>query len=217
MDAQFWNDRWATRQIGFHQGKPHALLVKHHAVLAERKRVYVPLCGKTKDLPWLRDQGHDVTGSELVASAVDEFFADEQLTPTVLPRGAHRLHVAPRLTVAQGDALALDVDVVGAFDGVFDRAALVALPPAMRGAYVESLVRLAAGGRILLISFAYDQAKIDGPPFSVDEAQVRALFAPHGTVALLDTVDEPLGPKFVAAGVTTLHELVFQIDLAPRR
>jgi thiopurine S-methyltransferase len=215
MDESFWSGRWATGQIGFHQGRPHELLVKHHDVIALDRRVYVPLCGKTKDLVWLRDHGHEVTGCELVPQAVKQLFADESLLPTTTRRGTFKLHLTPRLAVLEGDALDVDVDVAGVFDAVYDRAALVALPPAVRQAYVDSLLRvLRPGGRALIVGFVYDQQKLDGPPFSVDLELVRALCADRATVVQIDERDEPAGPRFQAAGVSDLREVVFVVEKA---
>ncbi len=226
MDARFWLDRWQTGQIAFHQAEPHPLLVKHHRHIASSspssssssssfagRRVYVPLCGKTRDLAWLRDQGHEVTGSELAPAAVEQLFAEQQQRPVTTTRGAHQLHITPGLSILQGDALAIDVDVSGVFDAIYDRAALIALPPSMRAAYVDSLLRvLAPGGRILLIGLVYDQQKLDGPPFAVDDTIVRSLFEPRGCkVEQIDECRDAPGPRFVAAGVTDLREAVFVI------
>ena len=212
MEQEYWADRWQSGQIGFHMGRPHDLLLKHHDLIAKAHRVYVPLCGKAKDLVWLRDHGHDVTGSELVPQAIAQLMADESLLPIHTHRGPFKLHITPKLTVLEGDALAIDVDVAGSFDAVYDRAAFVALPAAMRAGYVASLLRvLKPGGHVFLIGFVYDQAKIDGPPFSVDEALVRDSFV-GCDVRVVDERTEAPGPKFVAAGVDDLREVLFVIE-----
>jgi thiopurine S-methyltransferase len=217
METSFWVDRWRTGQTGFHQGAPNDLLVAHHDRIASARRVYVPLCGKAVDLVWLRRRGHDVVGTELVQEAVAQFFADNALVPVTTPRGAFiHHHVAAatgqgRLDLLQGDALAIDDDVLsavgGPVDAIYDRAALVALHPSQREAYVRSLRRvLVPGGRMLLVAFSYDQSKLDGPPWSVDDALVAALLGAHFDIETLAVRTEELGPKFVAAGVTALHE-----------
>ena len=220
MEESFWVERWKTGQIGFHLPAPHALLAAHHDVIAGARHVYVPLCGKTVDPPWLRAHGHDVTGVELVPDAVAQLVAEQGLSPKTTTVGAFVHHHVPadgaaglgRLDVLVGDALAVDAPLflaatAGLVDAVYDRAALVALHPSQRAAYVASLLRvLRPGGRVLLVTFAYDQTKIDGPPWSVDDDVVRALFASAFTVQTLAVRDEPLGPKFVAAGVTALRE-----------
>lgn len=212
MEQQYWSERWQTGQTGFNLGRPHDLLTKHHDLIAKAHRVYVPLCGKAKDLIWLRDHGHDVTGSEIVPQAIAQLMADEALLPTHTRRGAFKLHITPKLTVLEGDAVAIDVDVAGSFDAVYDRAAFVALPPEMRAGYVKSLLRvLKPGGHIFLIGFLYDQQKLAGPPFAADEALVRAAFA-GCDVRVVDERAEEAGPRFVAAGVVDVKEIAFVIE-----
>ena len=81
MEPTFWQQRWQTNQIGFHEATPHPLLLRHwpRLTLAPGSRVFVPLCGKSLDLLWLRTQGHEVIGVELSAIGVDAFFAEAAL------------------------------------------------------------------------------------------------------------------------------------------
>ncbi|MEQ8660123.1 MAG: thiopurine S-methyltransferase, partial [Gammaproteobacteria bacterium] len=67
MEPDFWLDKWASAQIGFHEPHPHPLLVAHWASLglATGARVFVPLCGKSLDLCWLAAAGCTVVGIEL--------------------------------------------------------------------------------------------------------------------------------------------------------
>ena len=52
--------------------------------------------------------------------------------------------------------------------GVYDRAALIALPPPLRQRYARELYsQLPRGCRGLLVTLEYPQHEKDGPPFSV--------------------------------------------------
>ena len=80
MEPQFWQNRWRNGQIGFHQPSVDRSLERHWPALnlgpssrGSAPRVFVPLCGKSLDLLWLRDQGHVVTGVELSATALEAF------------------------------------------------------------------------------------------------------------------------------------------------
>ncbi|MDP2342160.1 MAG: methyltransferase domain-containing protein [Deltaproteobacteria bacterium] len=213
METGFWADRWHTGQIAFHQGVPNPLLVEHHARIAGDRRVYLPLCGKAVDLVWLRDQGHEVTGCELVPLAIQQLFKEQTLLPTTTTRGSFRLHLTPRLAVLEGDALQVDVDVLGLVDAVYDRAALVAVDPADRAAYVDSLMRvLKPGGHVLLITFDYDQKKIAGPPWAVGVDEVTRLFGAACTIEQLGSRRETPAPKLAAAGVDDVVEAVFLLQ-----
>lgn len=70
MKSEFWHDRWLNSQIGFHQSEVNSYLQEHWSEhFQDRGTVFVPLCGKSRDMVWLCDQGHTVIGSELSAIA----------------------------------------------------------------------------------------------------------------------------------------------------
>lgn len=185
MDAAFWTARWSEKQIGFHEGRPNAFLERHAARLGERRHVLVPLCGKSEDLAFLAARGHTVTGVELVEDAVRAFFDEHEVVPTV-QRGTHATYTAGAITIHAGDFFAVTPALAGPIDALYDRAALVALPPEMRVRYaghVRTLV--AAGAPGLVVTFEYPQDKMNGPPFAVFESELRALYAGQ-SIDLLD-------------------------------
>jgi len=175
MDPAFWKSRWAEGRTAFHEGKPNTYLVRHHDKLATYPRVLVPMCGKTEDLAYLAAHGHEVVGVELVEDGVKSFFANHGLQPEVVERGEFVEYRAPQITVYAGDVFAAKRDVIGPVDAIWDRAALVALPDDMRRRYVDHLRTLGAK-RVLVLTFEYDQSLAGGPPFSVEEAELRALY-----------------------------------------
>lgn len=182
MQAEFWHERWSTNQIGFHESVEHPLLVAHFAALgiAKPARVFLPLCGKTLDIDWLLARGYHVAGAELSQIAVEALFERLKLPPTIeRPSGTTgdiSRWSSPGLDVFVGDIFALAAGSLGRVDAVYDRAALIALPPDMRGRYAAHLDAITQGAPQLLITLAYDQAQMAGPPFSVDEAEVRRLY-----------------------------------------
>lgn len=178
MEAAFWHARWGEGRIGFHEGKPNAHLVKHLGVLKAVKRVLVPLCGKAEDLAFLASQGHEVVGVELVESAVKAFFDERGVTPEVSQHGPYTRSVAANITLLAGDFFAATRALLGNVDGVYDRAALIALPDTMRGDYVKHLrALLPAGAPGLIVTVEYPQDKMEGPPFCVPEAELRTHYA----------------------------------------
>lgn len=176
MDKDFWLTRWKTNQISFHEGAPNALLVAYFAALGVQAggRIFVPLCGKSNDMLWLRAQGLRVAGAELSRLAVEQFFAQLELTPVITPAGPLERFEAEEVTIFVGDIFDLDPDTLGAVDAIYDRAALVALPPPLRERYAAHLIELTRAAPQLLVTFEYDQTCQPGPPFSVPEAEVRA-------------------------------------------
>lgn len=216
MDAGFWHSRWQENRIGFHQDRPTPLMLKHwpSLQLAPGSRVFVPLCGKSLDLAWFASQGHEVLGVELSARAVEQFFAEHALAPDVKDTRYGRHYRAGGIEIVCGDAFALDEDALRGCDAVFDRAALIALPDAMRERYVHELyARLPAHCRGLLITLEYPQHEKAGPPFSVDEAEVRERFGRDWRVDLLERRDIlESQPSFVDEGVTALSTAVYRLD-----
>ncbi|MCS0504404.1 thiopurine S-methyltransferase [Ancylobacter mangrovi] len=175
MDEEFWHRKWRSDEIGFHQGETNALLLRHFSALglAPGARVFVPLCGKSRDVHWLLGQGYAVVGAELSRLAVEQLFAELGLDPEVTDQGPLERFEAGRLTVFVGDFLDLDRETLGEVAGVYDRAALVALPEPMRGRYAAHLAAVTRHAPQLLITFEYDPSLAIGPPFSVTEHEVR--------------------------------------------
>ena len=215
MQPDFWHQRWADQQIGFHQSTPTPLLLKHWSALgiAPGATVFVPLAGKSLDMVWLAAQGHRVLGVELSQRAVDDFFAEHGLQPEVETTryGVH--HHAGGIELICGDAFALDAELLRDCAGVFDRAALIALPPALRARYARNLyAALPAGCRGLLITLEYPQHERAGPPFSVREDEVHALYDGEWNIELRERRPiPPEHPGFVG-GVSRVDTAVYALD-----
>lgn len=215
MDPQFWHERWQRGETGWHQPEINAHLQEFwpRLPLPERGPVFVPLCGKSRDLLWLRARGHEVLGVEISPIAVREFFAENRLAPTVTRHGRFERCEADGLTVLCGDFFALDADTLRAVVGVYDRASLIALPPPMRARYAGHLASiLPARAAILLVTMEYDQREMTGPPFAVHEDEVRALYEPRYHVARLYEKDiHAENPRLRERGLSALRETVYRL------
>ena len=214
MKPKFWLERWQNNQIGFHQTEHNPLLQEfwHHLCLPTDAAVFVPLCGKSLDMHWLAAQGHSVVGVELAQLAVEQFFAEEKLvTQQVVDRFIQFSN--GQTSVFLGDFFDLTSELVGNTEGVFDRGGLVALPPDMRFRYVDHMLRIIPeGARILLLTLEYDQSLVDGPPHSVEQAEVERLYGQRCEIALLDAyVTATLPPHFQAQNITQAVESVYLI------
>ena len=202
MEPEFWRERWANGQIGFHEGKPNTHLERHFERLAlgPDAHVFVPLCGKTRDIAWLLGQGVRVTGAELSAIAVTQLFEELGVAPTVCEAGAMTRYSAPNIDIFQGDIFDLTREMLGPVAAVYDRAALVALPGPLRARYAAHLTHISAAVPQLVISIDYDQSLASGPPFAVGAADTQALYGQSHRVTLLDSIelDEGLKGKYPA-------------------
>ncbi len=223
MDTAFWIEKWQQRQIGFHQGRPNASLQQWFQAmkLDPGDHVVVPLCGKSQDMLWLLGQGLRVTGIECSPLAVQEFFAENNLQPQpgeTDPASGLCRHRCGDLTLWQGDFFSLPPQVLASADGVYDRAALIALPPELRRRYVDKFRQeLKTGTPVLLVTldFQRDPARCNGfqgPPFPHTDAMVRQQYNDFTHIEKLgerDILAEE--PKFRAQGATRALEKTWLI------
>jgi thiopurine S-methyltransferase len=211
VDADFWHARWEQGAIGFHleEVNPHLTAFWDGLGVPGGQRVLVPLCGKSHDLRWLANRGHSVIGVELSPIAVRDFFAEQGLDPVVRREGAFDVCAAAGIELWCGDFFALTPADVAGVAAVYDRAALVALPPALRTRYVEQLATLLPGGvPTLLVTLDYPATAMSGPPFAVADTEVEQRFGPGFDVTRLFAAEVPL-PGKAAAG--SMHEAVWRL------
>ena len=213
MQADFWHKRWERNQIGFHQQQANPFLVQYWPALSldAGARVLVPLCGKSLDLVWLAGQGLRVLGVELSQRAVEDFFAEQQIEPERFEHGAFTCYRSEGIELWCGDFFELNAADVADCVGLYDRAALIALPTEMRERYAAHLAAiLPAGCGAVLVTMDYDQSQLDGPPFAVTDEEVRRLYTPRWQILAEDEQDI-LGQswKFLQAGVSRLLERVY--------
>ncbi len=216
MDREYWLDRWVENRTGFHRAGVNPLLEQFWPQVAPSPagRVLVPLCGKSVDLRWLADRGHEVVGVDLSPLAARAFSSEQDTVFAESPEPPFTVYRGNRITFYVGDLLDFTPGTGGRFGLFYDRAALIALPPAMRPGYARQLLSLMeAGARGLLISLEYDTSSMDGPPFSVSEDEVRTLFAKFQVDRLLqyDCLDDE--PRFKDRGVRWMKEAVYRLSL----
>jgi len=217
MENEFWLERWKKEEIGFHQNETNPYLSQYwqDLHLAAGSEVFVPLCGKSLDMLWLRKQGHPVLGIELSPIAAEAFFRENGYTPQHDSSHKFECYRADDIRILCGDFFNLEKGDMAQVSAVYDRASLVALPPAMRERYARHLMSiLPAGAQILLITFDYPQAEMSGPPFAVTVDEVAALYREHAEVRLLSQFDVlAQNPRFRQRGLSRLQESIFLLTL----
>ena len=214
MNPDFWHQRWQDNQIGFHQSTPTPLLLRHWPSLdvPAGAQVFVPLSGKSLDMAWFGSRGYRVLGVELSRLAVEQFFAEHGLQPTIETTRYGTRYRAGGIEIVNGDAFALDAAILQDCAAVFDRAALIALPPELRQRYASELyARLPPGCRGLLVTLEYPQAEREGPPFSVAEHEVRTAFDRDWTIDLLERRPIPADHPGFVSGVSRLDTAAYAL------
>ena len=187
-----WLQRWEEQNIGWHhlEFNPHLLNHWHALRLPQGSLVLAPLCGKSRDMLWLGEQGYRIRGVELSPLAVESFFQEHRLQPEVSRVAAFDRWRAGPYELFCGDIFDLPMLDNGDLDAVYDRASLVALNPLQRARYAEMLAELLPRKcRMLLVAMEYPQEEMAGPPYCVPEAEVSRLFEPRFKVQRLHTLD----------------------------
>jgi len=219
MYRGFWINRWAGNQIGFHRKGVNPLLERFWPAVSSVAvgRVLVPLCGKTEDLRWLAERGHEVVGVELSLIAAKAFAAEQGIVLAETHEPPFTVLRGQSITIYVGDFFDITPAIVRPFGLFYDRAALIALPPEMRPAYAQHLQSLVTDdAQGLLVTVEYDSSQMHGPPFTVSEAETRRLFGRFACEKLLerDCLDEE--PRFKARGLTWMKEAVYHLSRNPR-
>ena len=213
MEPSFWHNRWQTNQTGWHERDVNPLLIAHFPSLnlTPGGRVFVPFCGKSLDLGWFLSQGYTVAGAELSELAVTQLFAELGMKPTISEAGKHTLFRGKKIDIFVGDLFDLSRETLGPVDAVYDRAALVALPEAMRVQYTAQLKTLTALAPQLVIGYEYDQTVVPGPPFSVTPDELHRHYGDSYVLTPLARVEVPNGLK----GKCPATEHVWRLDRHP--
>jgi thiopurine S-methyltransferase len=216
MQHDFWLARWRDNMIGFHQDQASPALQRFYSQLrvAPGDRVFLPMCGKSLDMPWLEQQGQRVLGVELSPIAVKSFFVENGRTATVTVAGDFEAHDSGDIEILCGDYFRLPGALFADVQAVFDRASLIALPPDMRRRYANKMTELVRpGSRMLLVTMEYPQQQMDGPPFSVLEPEIRDLYGDHFSITVLNEEDILAAePKFRDRGLDSLVEKTYLLQ-----
>ena len=215
MQPQFWHDRWRTGQIGFHQSAVDRHLRRHwpELGLSNSSRVFVPLCGKSLDLLWLRERGHSVAGVELSAVALEYFCMEQGVLATRRTLDHFDVYEAERVELYRGDFFKLAPELLGTFSAIYDRASLISWTPELRSAYVAQVAALSKPGTLtLLIVMEYPQAQMPGPPFSISAEDIDRLYSETHAIQQLSRHDILANePRLRSRGLTQLHEVCYRL------
>lgn len=175
-DKKYWIQKWLDKDTRFHQESTHPHLLKFSKNFPMGS-ILVPLCGKSLDMIHLASLGHEIIGVELSEIACRDFFLENKLSCTEKEIPGFKVFSSQNITLYCGDFFELPQDVWKSITGIYDRAAIVALPEELRKKYANEIVKKAPkGSEILLIAFDYPAGILQGPPFSVPESELKRNF-----------------------------------------
>lgn len=237
--------RYSVPGQGFHKAEVNPFLVKHMPLLqlspsediCKQDRVLVPLCGKTVDMVYFADQKISALGLEAIPRAIQEFAEIVKLPKEAAVFPLHKnaqhnwkLNGNGYVGIVEGDALDFKVDEKGPVDAIWDRAALIALRPEDRDAYVFMLHNaLKPGGRVLLSVVEHDMVVMPeghlssstpptgtlepyGPPYSITKEYVSSLYSKFNFNLLQELERRDLiaeEPKWQEKGATKFEQICY--------
>ncbi len=162
--AQFWNERYLRAETGWDKGQPAPPLVR----LAQERVAGSPL------LALGAGRGHDALHFAKAGYAVTALdFAPEACA--AIRAAATAQGVA--LEVLEADLFELPATHAGRFASALEHTCFCAIDPARRAEYARAVHALLAPGGVYFGLF-YAHGREGGPPFTTDEAELRALFGP---------------------------------------
>lgn len=215
MKPDFWLDRWRTAQIGFHQAAVDRHLKAYWPLLklSANSPVFVPLCGKSLDLMWLRTMGHAVKGVELSPLALESFLMEHSIPARRRILADFDAYEADGFTLFRGDFFKLTPALIGSVSAVYDRAALISWTPEARESYVRHLTLLTTRGtQTLLIAVEFPPGQMSGPPFPLTRDTIENLYAGHYSIEELARHEIlELEPRLKARGLTELREVCYRL------
>ncbi len=189
MELSYWRSKWRKGNIGFHMenGYPGLETYWNSINVNNNSTVFVPLCGKSKDLIWLSQHCDHVVGVEISDVAVDQFFKENSLDAKISSFADFTIHRARNIEIWNGDFFKLPKHKLPSFDLIYDRASLVALPADTRREYAAKILTLISDNtRILQHIFYYRQDEMPGPPFSVSIEELETLYGTHFDLQILE-------------------------------
>jgi SAM-dependent methyltransferase len=165
MSANYWEQRYQTKDMPWEKGAPSPGLVDFLATHPDLKRgtVCVPGCGTGHEAREFAKAGFDTFGYDLAPSAIELARGTPVSGPT-------------RLQFQLADFLRDEPPQL--FDWLFEHTLFCAINPGERDEYVRAILRwLKPGGDYLAVNYFIPDK--DGPPFGVEREEIWQRFSPH--------------------------------------
>jgi len=209
-NIELWNKKWAENKIAFHKNQVHPALIKHSETVTgqkltdeaptdstqieqnSKKTWFLPLCGKSLDIPYLLSQGFRVFGVEAVKMAVEALNTEHSLGMTYDEKEKLFTGANGRLQIYVGDLFTCPMEKYGPYDYVWDRGSFVAIEYASRKDYsnvMQKALKKSDGSwynfSYLLEGVMYDKSKFPGPPRSVSDEDMQEFYGSWANFQIL--------------------------------
>lgn len=186
MENTDWLKAWIDNNIRFHNEEYNTNLVKYWDDFTggEKGTVFVPLCGKTLDMKYFNENGHNVYGVELSRIAVESFFNENKIT---YKKDGH-LFYSNDIFLYNEDLFELNKSHFRDVKFIYDRASIIALPHDIRLKYVSWLKSTFPNTPMFVQTIDFNNKEL-GPPFSIDESMINEYYGKEYNVNSVSTVE----------------------------
>lgn len=223
-DLNFWNERWETGKIAFHQSDIHFSLTEFAEKFFDRKsegNILVPLCGKSKDMIFLLSLNYKVFGIEFSKIAVESFFLEAKLNYRVEKLSENEnIYYSNNIIIFQGDLFnarkySSVLEILNQTNYCYDRASMVAFNLKERILYAKFIKELPKLKLILTPLFDYGpripkkENEEVGPPFLVSENELQELYQENFKIELLKEKQLNVRENLLKEGITFEKEKVY--------
>ena len=206
-NQQLWDSLYKDKKDVWTRDAADDVIMELSNNLTEGKpnqNILVPLCGRSKVMFMLAEQGHTVVGIEWSKTAIVEFFEHHELAyqEFVFNLNGNKIPMLKAkekpITIYCGDFMVTlkDHAGIGPFDCILDHGSIgsFATGRSTYAAIINSVTK--PGGKALLSVFDYDHAEHPSIPFAVTEEEVNSLFKDHfKTITLVKELDKKTTAK----------------------
>lgn len=139
-----WENRYKIGTTVWQYLSTHPKLVQHLNSLTNgvsNLKIFVPLCGKTKDIPYLLSLGHTVFGIEFVLQAIQELQIENDIKMELDPVTSVYSTSDGKLKIFHGDFFKCPIENFGPFDAIWDRGSFGSFDFSLREDYLQVIKR----------------------------------------------------------------------------
>ena len=179
LNADFWNDRYATGDTRWDVGEVTTPLNTYFDQLTDKKlRILIPGGGRSYEAEYLHRLGFtDVSVIDLTGAPFKDLLA--------------RCPTFPKEHLFVGDFF----KHVGQYDRIVEQTFFCALNPVLRPAYVVKMLELLSPGGTLLGVLFDDVLNADHPPFGGNAAEYGQLFSAAFTELKIERCHNSIAPR----------------------
>lgn len=214
-DLDYWKKRWDDNLIGFHRPLPHDVLVEHYELIANCKQILIPLAGKTPDIVYLLERGHDIVAVEFCQKAVLDFFNENNIEFHMELEGQFEVYRAKNLKFFCGDLFQMSLHEFVDVSALYDRGAMIALDREQRKKYAILICQNLPSLKLVLSSqIDYGPLPETIPPYSVNVAEINDLYGKSFHIKTLEVKkSKVVEERFAARGATYQHSMNYLLRI----